>query len=548
VKLNIHRIKRSLQQKWINPWVIALLFISLIVAAPVLILIPELYTPTEGGVWAHILENLVPGYVSNTFWLLIGAGFFSFVAGTGTAWLVTMYRFPGSTLFSWALILPLAIPVYINGFAWAGILNFTSPLYVFLRETFGINTGQFLFFEILSLEGAIFILSITLYPYVFLVSRTWFLRHSRSYSEVAASLGRGSLATFFLVVLPLSRPAIVAGVSLVLMEVLNEYGLMRYFSVETFTTGIFTAWFAFSDQDAAMRLSVFLMIFVFTLVILERFQRRSMLFHNYGTHFTPHEMVTLRGGKAMASMVVCAIPFLAGFFLPVSMLVWWSISTFTQELNMQFLILIKNTFLLAAISSVVVVFVALVVAISARFKRYRSTRVLAKISTLGYSIPGAVVAIGIITIFMMVQTSLSPMVRVVLVGTWVSLIYAYLVRFMAVAYNSIDSALSNISTAIDESSRSLGKPRWQTFRQVLVPLLKRPIGVGILLVFIDVVKELPITLILRPFNFDTLAIRTFEFATDERLAEAAPYALVVVMVGLIPVLFLNKILHGNRWK
>lgn len=317
---------------------------------------------------------------------------------------------------------------------------------------------------------------------------------------------------------------------------------MRYFSVETFTTGIFTAWFAFSDQQAAIRLSALLLLFVFTLIVLERYQRRAMAFHHYGTHFVPYKITRLRGVKAIASFVLCSIPLLAGFVLPVMMLVWWSYSTFAQEFNAAFWVLVKNSFFLAATAATVVVSVALIVAISARFKPFKINRFFAKISTLGYSIPGAVVAIGLITIFIWLQNLIANLLPIVLLGTWVSLIYAYLVRFMAVAHNGIDSALSSISTSIDESSRSLGRSYWQTLKEVLLPILKKPVGAAFLLVFIDVVKELPITLILRPFNFDTLAIRAFEFATDERIAEAAPYALVVILVGLIPVLFLNKIM------
>lgn len=545
MKPGLHRTLRKLRQNWTNPWVVSVLLISLLVATPVLTLLPELFG-SGGEVWQHIRQNLVPGYVSNTLWLMLGVGLLTFVAGTGTAWLVTMYRFPGSRFFAWAMILPLAIPVYINGFAWAGLLSWTSPVYVWLRETFGINTGPFLFFEILSLEGAIFILAATLYPYVFLISRTWFIGQSTTFTEVSASLGRGPLATFFLVVLPLARPALVAGVSLVLMEVLNEYGLMRYYSVETFTTGIFTAWFAFSDQNAAMRLSASLLVFVFALIFLERYQRRSMLYHQVGANFVPHKIGKLKGAKAIASFIACSIPLMVGFVLPIAMLIFWSASTIGQELNMAFFVLLKNSFLLAATAALVVVSFALVVAVAVRFKPLKGTRLLSKISTLGYAVPGAVVAIGLITVFVWIQAGLAPILRVLILGTWVSLIYAYAVRFMAVAFNGIDSALSNISSTIDESSRSLGKSFWHTFKEVLLPLLKRPIVVGILLVFIDVVKELPISLILRPFNFDTLAIRAFEFASDERIAEAAPYALIVVLVGLIPVWFLHKFIPKGR--
>jgi len=466
--------------------------------------------------------------------------------GTSTAWIISRYRFPGSGFFDWALVLPIAIPVYINGFAWAGLLGYTSPVYVWLRSNWGVETGPFLWFNLLSLPGAVFILSVTLYPYVYLAGRSWFSKQSAVFSEASASLGRGPAATFFLTVLPMARPALVAGVTLVLMEVLNEYGLMRYFGVETFTTGIFTAWFAFGSMETSIRLSVYLLIFVFGLIIAERYQRWQMRFHQVGGNFRPVQPIQLQGNKAILAWVVSFLPILLGFVLPVAMLLWWSIQSFSRTVDFHFLVLAKNSLTLAVTSSALVVGLGLLISFSSRTMPTLVTRIMAKVATLGYAIPGAVVAIGIIITLLFVQRAAAQYTTLVVSGTWMALVYAYTVRFMAVGYNSIDSGLTNVSTSIDEASRSLGRSPFQTLRRIILPLINRPILLGLLLVFIDVFKELPITLILRPFNFDTLAIRAFEFAKDERLAEAAPFALTVVLIGLTPVYFLTKMLSQRE--
>jgi len=531
--------------RFFNGWIAWSLVVALIVSLPLLIIFLNIFS--DGGeVWQHILNNLLPSYVVNTVMLMAGVAILTFVFGVSTAWITSVYRFPGSDFFGWALILPIALPAYISGFTWAGIIDYTSPVYVFFRNHLGVDTGQYLFFNILSLQGAIIILSLALYPYVFLITRTYFLRQSSSLFEVSASLGKSPGSVFFSVALPLARPAIVAGVSLALMEVLNDYGLARYYGVDTFTTGIFTAWFAFSNLTATLKLSAYLMIFVLILIITERLQRGKMRYDMMGSGYRPFQKTVLRPMQVFAVWIVCGIPFLLGFLFPVLMLVYWSIQTAPMVMDHRFWELFGNSFLLAAIASVTVVMLALLIAFTLRSFPSGFMRFLSRVATLGYALPGAVVAIGILIPFLWIDSKLSVLggatFRVALTGTWFALIFAYLVRFMAVGYNSIESGMEKISKTLNEASLSLGMSHFKTLTRINIPLLTGSVISGALLVFIDVLKELPLTLILRPFNFDTLAIRAFEFASDERVAEAAPAALIIVLAGLIPVILLSRIM------
>ncbi len=538
---------RRLRHVFGSRWVLFTILLSLAVALPLLTIGAEMLSRGD-EVWRHMLYQLVPTYTLNTLLLLIGVGSLTIIIGVGTAYLVSMFRFPGRDLFRWALIIPIAIPAYINGFTWAGMLDYTSPLYTFLRNNLGLDTGTFLFFNIMSLPGAIFILSVSFYPYVYLITRAYFQTQSATLFEVGASLGHGPWRKFIHTALPLGRPAIVAGVSLVLMEVLNDYGVASYYGIDTFTTGIFTAWFAFGEISSAMKLSGYLMIFVFVLIFAERTQRGQMRYGMQGIRKHGLEPLPMKGFSAALASLACSIPLLAGFILPASMLLWWSAQTFAQVVDAGFWALLRNSFFLAGTAAVVVVSAAIFIAYTARSYKNRVVRTLARITTLGYAIPGAVVAVGVLIPFLWLDKHLIhlPFVHTfIITGTWIALIYAYLVRFMAIGYNSIDSGMEKIPVSMDEAARSLGMQHGKVLRKVHLPLLT---GAGLsafLLTFIDVLKELPLTLILRPFNFDTLAIRAFEYATDERVAEAAPYALVIVLTGMIPVLLLNKFIGGE---
>jgi iron(III) transport system permease protein len=530
-----------------NGWVLIALITSLLVALPLLVIFPEVFVSGD-ETWRHILHRLIPSYALNTLLLMAGVAALTFLMGVSTAWLVTLYDFPGRRFFQWALILPISIPAYILGFTWAGILDYTSPVYVFLRNHFGVDTGPYLLFNILSLPGAILVLSLSLYPYVYLITRAYFMKQSASLLEVAASLGRKPMQAFFSAALPLARPAIVAGISLALMEVLNDYGLARYYGVDTFTTGIFTAWFAFGNASAAMKLSAYLMVLVLALILLERYQRGQMRYEVVGSHYRPPGIRRLRGLRQAAALGLCLLPLLPGFIFPLSMLFHWSLQTAAQVLDIRFWELIRNSFLLALAASAVVVIVSLFIAFTVRSFPGRLVRALARIATLGYALPGAVVAIGIMVPFLWLDGRLAaamPGLGVALSGTWFALVYAYMVRFLAVGYHSMESGMAGLSHSMDEASRSLGHTNLNTLRKVILPLMKAPVLSATLLVFIDVLKELPLTLILRPFNFDTLAIRAFEYASDERVAEAAPAALIIVLVGIVPAFLLNRMMGGK---
>jgi iron(III) transport system permease protein len=534
-----------LHRSFSNPWVWTSIFAALLIVFPLSIIFSHIFDPVD-EIWHHIVNNLLASYVLNTLFLLTGVALFTMLIGVSTAWLVSMYRFPGRSFFEWALIMPIAIPAYISGFTWAGILDYTSPVYMFLRNSFGTDTGQYLFFKILSPVGAVIIFSLALYPYVYLISRAYFIRQSGTLLEAAASLGKSPFRIFTSVALPMARPAIVAGVSLALMEVLNDYGLVRYFGIETFTTGIFSAWFAFANPVAAMKLSGYLLVIVLFLIFVERFQRGQMRYSLPGGIYRPARVHILKHWKAGFAIMACMIPFLLGFLFPAIMLIYWSSLSFSQVGSFRFWELLGNSFLLAAIAAIIVVIVAILIAFTVRSFPARLTKILTRISTLGYAIPGAVVAIGIMVPFIWIDSQFNTLtgqgIRMAITGTWFALIYAYTVRFMAVGYNSVESGLEKISNSMDEASRSLGQSNRKTLFRILLPLLKSSLISGALLVFIDVLKELPLTLILRPFNFDTLAIRAFEFAADERLAEAAPAALVIILAGMIPVILLNRIM------
>ncbi len=541
----IYRIKRH----FLNPWIIAAASGTLLIALPMLVIFGELFTSGDES-WSHIVQNLLPLYIRNTILLMLGVAFMTFIMGVGTAWLVSMHSFPGRRFLSWALILPIAIPGYINGFTWAGILDYTSPVYVFLRNHFGIDTGAFLFFDILSLPGAIIVMSLSLYPYVYILTRAYFLNESAGMMEASASLGRGPWYSFIRIALPLARPAIVAGVSLVLMEVLNDYGLVHYYGVETFTSGIFTAWFALGSHSASMKLSVYLMLFVLMLISLERIQRGQMKYDLIGSSYRPIRRRRFDNLTGKAVGLICSLPFVLGFLFPFLMLLYWGSLTAAMVLDARFWELLLNSFTLASIAAALVVVSSIFISFTVRSFPLRLVKFFSRVATLGYALPGAVIAIGIMVPFLWIDQRIiygvPGVTGFILTGTWFALIYAYTVRFMAVGYNSIESGMSRISGSLDEAARSLGKSKIKTLWQINIPLLKGSLIGGTLLVFIDVLKELPLTLILRPFNFDTLAIKAYEYAGDERVAEAAPAAIIIILVGTLPVFLLNRLTEKGK--
>lgn len=533
-------------RKHFNGWTLATSSLILLILVPLVYILAGIWNPGS-DTWDHLATYLLPEYLSNTLLLMIITGGLTGVIGVSTAWIISTYDFPGRGWLSWALIMPLSIPTYISAFAYGGIFDYTGSLQTWLQKS-GIGSV-----DIMHLPGIAVIISLVLYPYVYLISRASFMSHSERLWEVARSLGSSSLRAFWSVALPLARPAIAGGISLVLMEVLNDYGAMKYFGVPTLTTGIFRAWFALEDVDAAIRLSACLLLLVALLVAGERYLRRQAKFSSNKSESNQRQLIPLTGGKALGLTLICMIPVLGGFIFPVIQLLGWALKEYETLFTHDFWRLIKNSFLLAGLAALICVFAAILIGYTRRIIQTRSIQVFTRLAVLGYAVPGAVIAIGVMVPFIglnkwmnawiMALSDYSP--GLFLSEGFVIILIAYLVRYLAVAFQPIESGLEKVSQRMDESARSLGYSPLKTLFKVHLPLVRNGVISAAILVFVDVLKELPLTLILRPFNFDSLATRTFELASDEMLAESAIPALLIVVVGAFPIIFLNRLM-GNE--
>jgi len=519
------------------------------ILTPIVAVIVQTFQAGESSTWQHLVDTVFQDYILNSLLLAAGVGALSLLFGLSTAWLVTTCDFPGRTFFTWALLLPMAIPTYIAAYTYAGIFDYVGPVQVFFRNTLGWQLHQ-AWFNIMHIRGLMVIMALVLYPYVYAITRTAFLSQSRNILDSSRVLGSSAWRTFFQAALPVNRPAIVGGLLLVVMEVLNDYGAVKYFGVSTFTTGIFRAWFSLGDSYAAAYLSAILMAFVFVLIILERWQR-GRAGYDAGTLSTkPIRLYKLQPWQKLLAFIACLFPFLFGFGIPFLQLVSWSIDTAAQVIDRDFGLMVTNSFLLAAGSSLLCVMVATLLLYAVKINRNAVMQSLSKLAVLGYSIPGAVIAVGVLIPLLVIDQqllaglaeSMGWQVDLILTGTVFALVYAYVVRFLAVAYNSVYSGLKKIGENMDEGSRMLGVSPLKTFIKVNFPLMQGAILSGALLVFVDVLKELPLTLILRPFNFDTLATQTYALAGDELVAQSANSALIIILTGLVPILILNKLI------
>lgn len=526
-------------KKNLNPWTINLTLVVLLISVPIFIIYLGLFRDNS-PTWGHITANLLPQYISTTAALATGSILLTFFFGTLTAWLIAAYDFPFRRQLSWLLILPLTIPTYIAAYAYSGLFEYTGPLFSFLRNTLGLEAGGI---NIRNLYGAIFVISSVLYPYVYIAARASFLTDSGRLFEAARTLGGSPLTNFWRIVLPVSRPAIVAGLSLVVMEVLNEYGAVKYYGVNTFTTGIFRAWFSLEDLQAAIYLAAILMTFVFSLIIVERWQRGNRQYKSDSGN-TPLGRYHLKGGARYLAFAACIIPFATGFLLPVLQLLYWANLTFGQVIKEDFFGLVANSFSLSLLAALICVILSVFLVYAVRLSRNNWSELLSKTASLGYSVPGAAIAVGImITMLFIDQTILAaidPTIGLLVTGSTFGLVYAYVVRYLAVGYNPIDSGFKKITFSLTEVSRTLGVSPLLSLFSVNLPLLKPALWSALLLVFVDVMKELPLTLILRPFNFETLATRAFRYANDEMVPESAPVALVIIAASLLPIIFLNR--------
>ncbi|MEM7400520.1 MAG: iron ABC transporter permease [Pseudomonadota bacterium] len=520
--------------------------IALIISVPIFTVLSSLLFP-ESEVWQHLKSTVLSEYILNSFLLAVGVALGTLIIGISTAWLCSVCDFPGRKTFSWLLLLPLAFPPYIIAYTYTGLLDFTGPLQSFLREIFSWSYGDYWFPEIRSLPGAVIMLSLVLYPYVYLLTRTAFSEQSRSFREASHILGEGLKKTFIKSTLPLARPAIIAGLTLVVMETLADYGTVHYFGIPTFTTGIFRTWFGLGDRIAATQLASLLLLSVFLIIVIERLNRQPARFQNPSSD-RKQWRYPLLGIKALAAILICFLPILFGFLIPAMQLLLWAVKTAPEIVNNSFYILILNTIQLGLIVAFLVVVIATFLAYGKRVSSHYLVPYSVNISAMGYTVPGIIIAVGVLLPFAWFDNTLDAFLSsrfgistgLLLTGTLAALVFAHMVRFMAIGLNSVDVSLEKIHRSVDDAAQLLGHKTFDRFFNIHLPLIKSGVFTAGLLVFVEVIKELPATLVLRPFNFNTLAVRTYELASDERLADSACSALLIVAVGIIPILILNR--------
>lgn len=538
-----------MRRRSVSPsWVLTAFIVTFLVALPVASVFYLAIFPDQ-NIWPHLIDTVLPVYVSNTVVLLIGVALATLAIGVPTAWVVSTCEFPGRRFMEWGLLLPFAFPAYVIAYVYTYMLDYAGPLQIGLREFFGWSgPADYYFPEIRSMGGAITMLSLVLYPYVYLLARAAFLEQSPSLFDVSRSLGRSAVRTFFAVVIPVARPAIAVGLSLVLMEALNDYGTVDFFAVRTLTAGLFDTWLNLSSIGGAAQIAVTMLVFVVILVTLERYSRRRQ--EQYGTrdHGQTIHRFGLSAPLRWGCFLLCFIPILLGFILPAGVLVNFSWRYFEQSWNPAFIGYAANSLSLAALAALSTLAVGLTLAYSKRLHNTRTMRMLIRLSSLGYAMPGAVIAVGVIIplaafdnwLDLRMEQWFDVRTGLILSGTVFAMVYAYTVRFLVVSTGSIETGLQKITPSMDMASRSLGRTPAQTLWGVHLPMLRTSLLTAALVVFVDCMKELPATLILRPFNFETLATHVYQLASDERLEQSALSALFIVLAGIIPVIILSR--------
>ncbi|RDY29145.1 iron ABC transporter permease [Romboutsia weinsteinii] len=535
-----------------NGWAILSTIFILMIVIPNINVISYLFgEPNEN--WYHIKEFLLKDYIVNTIIICIFTGILTMILGTSLAWLTSAYEFPMRRFFRWALILPLSIPPYIAAYTYAGMLSYTGSIQTFLRNNLELEVSQ-KYFDIMSVPGAIFIFTIFLLPYVYIVVRSYLEKQSASLIENARLLGENSLGVFFRVVIPISRIVIVSGVTLVILEVLSDYGVVSYFGIQTFSTAIFKSWFSMSDVNSAIRLAAILLLAVFVVMNGEKFLRGRKKYSATNTKIRPLSRKKLNKLYGTLAFLYCGAILSLGFIIPTLQLISWAIMSYSKVLNSDFFILMYNSLWVAVVSSVLIVIMSIIIANYTRINDNLLSKLYSKITLVGYSIPGAVIAITMVIFFVDVDKSLSWLYKMfdpnsptlVLSMSLVMLIFAYLVRFLAVGYQSIEGGFEKTGKKFYEASRTLGYSKTKTFFLVDLPMIKPAILASFSLVFVDIVKELPLALLLRPFNFHTLSTKVFEYANDEMIVEASIPSLIIILLSFITIFVLYKVVDKEN--
>ncbi len=533
-------------------WASAAFLVALLIASPIASVLVTAATP-GGAAWAHLVRTILPDLLVNSVLLAVLVAVMAAIMGTITAWLVAACDFRFRGLLEIALLLPLAMPAYVCGYAYVWLLDVAGPVQDTIRGLTGLRWGEYWFPEIRSLPGAALMLASVLYPYIYLLCRGAFLTQSVCLLEASRTLGHGLPRTFLHVALPMARPALAGGVALALMETLADYGTVQHFAVRTFTTGIYDAWFGLADRPAAAQLAACLMGLVALLLVLERLSRGGRRYHPTTTRHPPLRPVRLHGWKQVLAILACALPVALGFLVPAGTLLalmWRQGDPFELARTLPFAL---NSLTLAAIAAGIAVVLAALLAWGQRLHPSPWRAAANRVASLGYAVPGSVIAVGALVPFALFDNALDAWMRarfglstgLLLSGTIAALVFAYLVRFLGVAVSAVESGLTRIRPSLFAAARVLGRRPGAAVRAVELPLARNALLTAGVLVFVDTMKELPATLIVRPFDFDTLAVRVHNLASDERLAEASTAALLIVAVGLLPVAVLVRAMRRD---
>lgn len=538
-------------------WTLLASAAALLVCLPIISVAVLALFPSE-NIWQHLYQTVLPGYIRTTLILMIAVALGTSIIGISCAWLVTHYEFPGRTLFTWALLLPFAVPAYVLAYVYTDLLEYAGPVQSALRDWFNWQSKREYYFPaIRSLGGAASMLILVLYPYVYLLARSAFVEQSSSMLEAVQVLGRSRVSRLFQVALPMARPAIVIGVSLALMETLNDYGTVSYFAVNTLSLGIYDVWLGMGNLGGAAQLAVTLIVIVLILLSIERHSRRKqMVFQPTTSRLQNFRRTRLNSWQALAVSVFCAIPVVFGFAVPMIILLRYAFVYFEQSWTPEFQSAAWHSVSLSITAALVAMSIGTFLSYCLRLGKNRDKKLqkIVSIATLGYALPGVVLAIGIIVPLGWLDNTIDGFFRrhfdystgLLLSGTVFALVFAYTTRFLAIAFGAVDTSLKKIPPSMDEAARCLRQGPFKILRDIHLPMMKGGLLTGTLVVFVDCMKELPATLIMRPFNYETLATQVYHYASDELIEQSALGALLIVVAGLLPVILLSRSIDRLR--
>ena len=531
---------------FLNPWIILPTFLFALFVVPVIWIIFSLFGNYSDN-WVHIYNYTLSGYIYNTVLIIIGTSIGTLIIGVGSAWLVTTYNFTGKKFLEWALLLPFAVPPYILAYTFTGLFDSYGTANNLVRDLFSLP-NEFIFFpKLRNVYGASIVFSFTLYPYVYLVSRMAFINQSRSMLEVGRTLGYNKFQIFYKLSMPAIRPAIIAGLMLVLMETISDFGAVEHFAVNTFTTGIFSAWFGLYDFHTAKQLAALLLIVVISFLILEKYSRRKSRYSSGSNVFSPIAAEKLNGFQNIFASLFCFIPVFVGFVLPNIQLGYWAFNYKLDFFNEKFISTAWNTFYLAITAALICAMLAVIINFSIRYKKNKVLNVMSSFLTVGYAVPGLILALGVSQLLVFMDNLIfRDYLNFILTGSIYGLILAFIIKSFALANSTIESGFLRINHKIDDVARSLNTPGWKLLFRIHLPLLTTSFLTSMILVVSEVIKELPASLILRPFNFDTLAVSTYIYAAEERMFDAAAPSIAIVAVGLLPIFVLSRLIVKSR--